>query len=194
MKLYAIVPALMLFAVPVAAQEKPYQKDPGTTNRTGEMAPAKNGASKMTQRFTKNAASSNTLEVETSRLALEKSKNGDVKQFAQMMIDDHTKAGENLKAAMKEAGLPAPADKMAPKHKDMADNLRQVKDAKFDTEYVAVQLKAHEEAVNLFSKYAKSGDNKQLQQFAQNTLPVLEKHKTAAEDLRSKVTAGGATQ
>ncbi len=195
MKTIAVIAALGLAAVPAAAQEKSYQKDPGTTNRTGgQMAPQKGSASKTTQTFSQQAASGNTLEVETSRLALEKSQNADVKSFAQMMIDDHTKVGEQMKTALKDAGLPAPADKLLPKHQDTVDKLKEAGQGKFDSQYVAAQIKAHEEAVSLFSNYAKSGDNAQLKQFAEATLPSLEKHKTMAEDLKSKVTGGSATQ
>jgi putative membrane protein len=110
------------------------------------------------------------------------------------MIDDHTKVGEQMKSALQTAGLPPPADKMTPKHQDVVDKLKQADGNKFDGQYVAAQLKAHDEAINLFSNYAKNGDNAELKQFAQATLPSLEKHKTMVEDLRSKVTGGSATQ
>ncbi len=168
MKLINLIAIAGLTATAAVAQEPTYQKDPGATNRTGtgEAQPANAKASKATQEFTMNAASGNMLEVETSRIALQKSQNQDVKSFAQMMVDDHTKVGEQMKSTLQTAGLPAPADKLTPKHKDMVDKLNQAPVGKFDSQYVAVQIKAHDEAINLFSRYAKSGDNKELQQFA----------------------------
>jgi putative membrane protein len=190
-----MIAAASLAALPAAAQDTKQQKDPGTTTRMDSDANQKNTkASEATRTFTTGAASGNTLEIETSRFALEKSQNQDVKSYAQMMIDDHTKVGEQMKTAMQNAGLEPPADKMSPKHQDMVDKLKQAGEGKFDSQYVAVQLKAHEEAINLFSNYAKTGDNAELKQFAQNTLPSLEKHKDAAEDLKSKVTTTGSTQ
>jgi putative membrane protein len=151
-------------------------------------------ASKMTQSFTKSAASANMLEVESSRLALDKAQNKDVKSFAQMMIDDHTKAGEQMKTAVQNAGLPPPAEKMTPRHQDMVNKLKQAGDGRFDGQYVALQVKAHDEAVNLFSKYAKNGDNPEMKKFAEATLPTLEKHKSAVEDLRAKISGSSNTQ
>lgn len=196
MRMSSLIAVAVLAAMPAAAQDQKMQKDPGTTTRSGsEAQPMKGKASKLTQSFTMGAASGNTLEVESSRIALEKSQNQDVKSFAQMMIDDHTKVGEQMKTTLQNAGLQAPADKLMPKHQDMVDKLKQASTGgKFDGQYVAVQLKAHDEAINLFSNYAKNGDNAELRKFAEATLPSLEKHKTAAEDLRSKVTGGGATQ
>jgi putative membrane protein len=195
MRMFSLIAAAVLAAGPAVAQDQKVQKDPGTTNRTASDAQQMQGkASKMTQSFTMAAASGNTLEVETSRIALQKSDNQDIKSFAQMMIDDHTKVGEAMKTTLQKAGLPAPADKLTPKHQDTVDKLKQAGQGKFDGQYVAAQIKAHDEAVDLFSKYAKNGDNADLKQFAEATLPSLQKHKTAAEDLRSKVSGGNATQ
>jgi putative membrane protein len=195
MRVLLLVAAASLAALPAVAQDTKQQKDPRTTTRSDSDTKQQDAkASKTTRTFTTGAASGNTLEIETSRIALEKSQNQDVKSFAQMMIDDHTKVGEQMKTALQNAGLEPPAEKMSPKHQDMVDKLKQAGEGKFDSQYVAVQLKAHEEAINLFSNYAKNGDNAELKKFAQTTLPSLEKHKDAAEDLRSKVTTTGSTQ
>jgi putative membrane protein len=195
MKLLSLIAMAALAATPAMAQEQKVQKDPGSTTRTDTDAQQMKGkASKMTRSFTTAAASGNTLEVESSRIALEKSQNQDVKSFAQMMIDDHTKVGEQMKTTLQTAGLQPPADKMTPKHQDVVDKLKKAEGNKFDGQYVAAQMKAHDEAINLFSKYAKNGDHAELKQFAEATLPSLEKHKTMVEDLKSKVTGGGATQ
>ncbi len=144
MKLMSVIAIAALAATPVAAQEQKVQKDPGSTTRAGTDAQqAKGKASAATHSFTTAAASGNALEVESSRLALEKSQNQDVKSFAQMMIDDHTKVGEQLKSTLQKAGLATPADKLAPKHQDMVDKLKQAGANKYDGQYVAVQLKAH---------------------------------------------------
>ena len=195
MKPVLLLAALCLAAVPAAAQDKAPQQDPGTTNRSGvEPAATEAKASKATRKFMKRAASGNTLEVETSRLALEKSRQQDIKAFAQTMIDDHTKVGNQMKETLQAAGLPAPPDEMTEKHQDTLNTLKEAGGDRFDTEYVAVQIKAHEEAVALFSDYGKAGDNQPLKQFAETTLPSLKHHQKMAEELKSKITTGSATQ
>ena len=57
----------------------------------------------------KKAAISNLFEIQSNQLALQKSQNEQVKKFAQMMVDDHTKAGEQLKSTLSTAKIdPAP--------------------------------------------------------------------------------------
>lgn len=195
MRVVSLIALAVFTTAPAMAQERPTQKDPGSIGAGRDDAQMQGKASKMTRSFTMAAASGNALEVETSRVALEKSQNQDIRSFAQMMVDDHTKVGQEMKATLEKAGLTAPADKLTPRHQDIVNKLNQAGQGKFDGQYVAAQIKAHDEAINLFSSYAKSGDNAELKQFAEATLPSLQKHKTAAEDLRAKVVGGSnATQ
>jgi putative membrane protein len=81
-------------------------------------------------------AQANIAEIETGKIALEKSTNADVKQFAQAMIDDHTKGLEETKkvAAAKKLTLPTEPDA---EHKKMAEKLKTLSGAAFDKEYVS---------------------------------------------------------
>lgn len=134
--------------------------------------------SKKTQAFIEKAAVSNQFEIESSRLALEKSQNPEVKKFAQMMVDDHTKAGAQMKAAVAESGLTAPEIPVSldKEHNETVAELRGKSGKDFDEEYLDEQKDAHDDAVALFRDYAKDGDNTTLQQFAAETLPTLEAH------------------
>jgi putative membrane protein len=128
--------------------------------------------------FVKKATEAGDFEISTSRLALEKSQSPDVKKFAQQMIDDHTAAGQRLEAAATQAGIPADKKpvKASEVHMKQVEQLQSSKPAQFDPLYVQIQRKAHEEAVDLFSTYAESGDNPKLKQFAAETLPTLKSH------------------
>ncbi|MFZ5779948.1 MAG: DUF4142 domain-containing protein [Pseudomonadota bacterium] len=129
-----------------------------------------------TPAFLEAAAAGNTFEIDSSRLALERSNDADVKRFAQHMIDDHTKAGEKLKAAVQEAGLQPPPQKLDSKHQNMLDNLRKAQGGAFDKAYIDAQTTAHVETVNLFKNYAQGGDNARIKQFASDLLPTLQSH------------------
>lgn len=128
--------------------------------------------------FVKKATAAGDFEIATSQLALEKSQAPDVKRFAQQMIDDHTAAAQKLAAVATDAGLPPESQpvKASDKHMKNIQMLQGANPAEFDASYVAVQKKAHEEAVDLFSKYAESGDNAKLKAFAAETLPTLQSH------------------
>lgn len=144
-------------------------------------------ASKSADNFVEKASVAGKFEIDSSKLALEKSKNADVREFAQQMIDDHTKASEKLKATLPAAGVDASAakDTLDSKHQKIMNELKSASGDAFDKKYIAAQVDAHDEAVTLFKTYSNKGDDKALQGFASETLPTLEKHKEHVEQLKA---------
>jgi putative membrane protein len=124
--------------------------------------------------FVKVVTSSNAFEIESSKLAEQKAKDADVKEFAMQMVTDHTMAGEQLKKAAK---LGDEAPKLSPKHAAMLELLKGASDQDFQPLYIDMQAAAHMEAVTLFATYAKGGDDVAVKEFAAKTLPKLEMHK-----------------
>jgi len=124
----------------------------------------------------KTVAAANFFEIETSKVALEKSQNEDIKTFAQEMIDDHTKAAEKLAVVLQQEGTELPPRALAPKQDDALALLKKADGKDFDAAYLGVQRGAHIEAVSIFSTYAAQPDDPALAAFARETLPTLEKH------------------
>ncbi len=124
--------------------------------------------------FVKVVTSSNAFEIESSKLAEQKAKDADVKEFAKQMVADHTMAGEELKKAAK---LGDEAPKLSPKHAAMLELLKGASEQDFQPLYIDMQASAHMEAVTLFATYAKGGDDAAVKEFAVKTLPKLEMHK-----------------
>lgn len=123
------------------------------------------------------AALSDMYEIESSRLALEKARSPEVKNFAQMMIDGHTKTTAELKSLVTSAGVTVtPPSALDPRRQGMLDELRQASATDFDTAYLDQQTSAHGEALNLHQGYAQNGDNAQLKAFAAKTAPVVQGH------------------
>ena len=133
-------------------------------------------------KFVEMASASNMFEIESSKLAQEKAPSEDVKQFAGQMITDHTKAGEDLKAATDNA----PPMKLAPKQAAMMELLQNAQGDAFEQLYIDMQAQAHMEAVMLFRTYSGAGDDEQLVAFAKKTLPTLEQHMMHVKDLVAK--------
>jgi putative membrane protein len=132
--------------------------------------------------FVMKAANSNMFEIESSKVALKMAKNAEVKEFAQQMITDHEMAGKNLMAVAKDA----PA-KMDATHMAMVEKLEKTDEAKFDAAYIDAQVKAHDEAVALFTKYEDDAKDPELKQFAAKTLPKLKMHQDHAKKLDAKM-------
>jgi putative membrane protein len=97
-----------------------------------------------------------------------------------------------VETAQKE-GIAAPkTPELDSKHTEMLQKIRSAEGARFDRAYIDAQVAAHKEAVNLFRDYSQNGDNANLKNFAQTTLPTLEDHLQQIEDLqRAQVGSAG---
>lgn len=168
--------SLALFATSAIAQA-PAPK-PSMGERSGVNAVV--GVTPSTQDFVTQAAVSDMFEIESSRLAQQKSTKDNVKSFASQMVTDHTKTSNELKSAAAGVQIPAQIDSS---HKSKLDKLRGLNGADFDKQYISDQQSAHKDAVNLFERYAKSGDNAGLKAWAGKTLPALQHHKEMADKL-----------
>lgn len=143
---------------------------PDAAGTTGAVAPA-------AQDFAQMAAMSDMFEIESSNIALKKVKSGPVREFAQMMIADHTNSSEALKNAVQQSGksLTMPASLDATRQSQIAV-LNRLDGQDFEREYMNQQMAAHRQALDLLKAYAANGDTAELRQFAQSTIPAVQKH------------------
>ena len=141
------------------------------------------------QEFVNAAGQAGMVEIRTSEMALEKSKNAEVKAFAQKIIDDHKAAGDKLNAAASAAALAAPPATLDDFHMRRINDLVETDgDEDFDADYMALQVDAHNDAIKLFEDYSKDTNAvSQLKMFADETLPTLVAHKADAERVRDLV-------
>jgi putative membrane protein len=134
------------------------------------------GISPTTADFVKEAATSDMLEIAAAKVAEDKG-NADEKKFAAQMVTDHSKTTSELKGLVSsgdaKSDLPTGLDSASQKK---LDKLRDTKPADFASEYDPMQVSAHEDAVSLFERYAKSGENAKLKDWAGKTLPALQHH------------------
>jgi putative membrane protein len=135
--------------------------------------------------FVKLAAQDGMTEVELGKLALSKSSNSDVKQFAQKMVQDHGRADQELAALAQSKGLTVPT-KLDAQHEAMVKELSAKSGTAFDSSYAAHMAKGHTKAVALFQAASQSSDA-DLAAFAKKTLPTLQEHKQLADNLRASV-------
>src|ERR1700753_63091 len=132
--------------------------------------------------FVKEAATSDMLEIQAAKVAEQKG-NADEKKFAAQMVSDHTKTSSELKdlvAGDQKAALPSALDDSSQKK---LDKLRDTKPEDFASEYNPMQVSAHKDAVSLFERYAKGGDDPKLKDWAGKTLPTLQHHLEMAQDM-----------
>jgi putative membrane protein len=142
-------------------------------------------------------------EVELGRLALERAANADVKKFAGMMVQDHSKSLEALKQVASHYAIAAPAG-LDEKHRQIRDRLAGLSGAEFDREYMSVMVDAHETTVDRLQTRASEdrfGDDKgtvspekaddpvesSINQWAANTLPTTRHHLEEAKRIHDSL-------
>src|SRR3954462_3073360 len=140
------------------------------------------GISPITADFVKEAATSDMLEIESSKIAQQKG-NAQEKKFAEQMITDHTKTSSELKgmvSSSNKADIPTAPDSSS---QSKLDKLRSAKPEDFASQYDPMQVSAHKDAVSLFERYSKGGDDPKLKDWAGKTLPALQHHLEMAQEI-----------
>jgi putative membrane protein len=136
--------------------------------------------------FAKKAAQGGMAEVKMGQLAQQKGTADSVKKFGARMVEDHSKAGTELKGVATQEKITLPTD-MNAKDKATYDMLSKLSGAAFDRAYARYMVRDHEEDVAEFTKEANSGHNPAVKDFATQTLPTLQDHLKEAKEMRQNV-------
>ena len=131
-------------------------------------------------------------EVEFGKLAVQKAYSDDVKQFGQRMIDDHSKANNNLKQVASALGVNLPQH-LSAKDEATKERLAKLAGDQFDKAYVRDMVKNHKADVAAFRTESSTGRDASLKSFAMQLLPTLRDHLKNAENIESKVLQARAT-
>jgi len=136
--------------------------------------------------FLNDTAPGGMVEVELGRLAVKQASSKEVKQFAERMIADHSKAGEELKqlAQQKKVML---SPELLPAHKETMAKLSKLNGAEFDREYVKAMVADHEKDVTAFESVAKGAVDADVKAYAMKTLPTLKEHLQMIRGIESKM-------
>lgn len=160
---------------------KPFLKIAGVTLLMGLASLQVQAAS--SDDFVDAATEAGIAEVVTGNLAQEKSQSADIRQFAQQMVTDHTKANQELGDIARKLDISVPDEAaLTDKVKKM---ILEWREESFDRSYVNNQVDAHEKAVELFKKEAASSDKPELKAFASDKLPTLQHHLEQAKALQA---------
>jgi putative membrane protein len=128
------------------------------------------------------AASSDMFEIESSRIALQRSQNPAVRNFAQMMIDHHSRTTSDLMATAQRVNLPPPPPAMLPPQRDALERVRAA-GPDFDSVYKREQIMGHQMALDLHRNYAAQGDLPPFRDLASRTVPIIQEHLGRAQSL-----------
>jgi len=152
----------------------------------GMKAAAATSVAAVDKTFVQKAAVGGIAEVEMGKMAQQKASNDQVKQFGSRMVEDHSRANDELKKIASGKGIALPTELDA-KHKAKMDKMQKLSGAQFDRAYMDDMVADHKEDVAEFKKQASSGKDSDLKAFAAKTLPTLEDHLKMAQSTDAAV-------
>ncbi len=189
----ALVAGLMLGSGAVMAQqEQPGQGDQdvmgqNAVREAGEAMQQQAGeVSHEAQDFVDQATMGNMFEIQSSRLARQRSQDPEVRDFAERMISDHTELGGRLQGIVRDIGATMP-EQLNQEHRQRIEQLERASGDEFERLYMREQVEAHETATRLYEQYARRGQNEPLTSLAEETLPILEGHLRSARQIQQSM-------
>lgn len=157
------------------------QSGPMNGSRTNDR-----NASDTDRQFVEQVGSGGEAEVELGRIAEQKAASNAVKEFARHMVRDHSAANRKLTEAAEDAGI-TPPSKPDSHGQQTINRLGDMRGQDFDKAYMRNQLDAHQQTAQLLEKQINSGQDKRLQRFASETLPVVREHLRNAREIEAQL-------
>ncbi len=142
--------------------------------------------SEQDEHFARQAASGGMLEVRLGEYASFNASSDAVKQFAETMVGDHTKANNKLKTVASDKSIEIPKV-LNDEDQKVLDRLEQLKGKEFDKAYVEQMVADHLQDIHAFEKEINDGTEPTVKAFAEATLPTLKHHLEMAQALQGKV-------
>jgi putative membrane protein len=182
-----------LFAASVAACERPAND----ANRTGTEGAAgtsgrEAGNLAMGERnFISDQVQDGMKEIELGKLASERASNAEVKEFGSMMVQDHTKAGTELKQIASRANVELDTQEARSEVRDEVKRLSDLNGREFDREYIDLMVKDHEKAAEALQDQAQNAEHPGVKQWAASTLPRIKSHLERAQQLQKQLQNSG---
>lgn len=167
-------------------EAEPVRDEPATVGTAGNEGAAAEMNANVDRDFIAAMMADGRKEIELGKLAQQKARNKQVKDFAAMMVQDHTKAGEELRAAATRANVqPTNLDVDMEEANDLRERLSKLSGMEFDREYIKAMVEDHEHAVDEVSSKAEGNANEHVKAWAAQTLPALKKHLERAKQLQA---------
>lgn len=136
--------------------------------------------------FAMQATYSNLAEIAMGQLALTETEDESIRQFAQMMVTEHTQVQDELRYLAESYDLEIP-DTLNSEHQALHEELEQLEGYAFDSAYISSQVVAHQQAQQIFKKQIDQGENLDVVKLASSTLPHISAHLTQAMELKEEL-------
>jgi putative membrane protein len=174
--------SLMLSVLFFACQNKNEQP----ASKTNETAMKKDTSKvAMDSTFLDAAAQGGIMMVQLGNIAEKKAHNKEIKDFANMMISDHSKINDELKSLAQKNNINLP-DSPGKDKQDKINDLEKLSGRKFEKQYVDMMAEDHENDIAKFKEESQSAVSPEVRQWAAETLPTLQKHLDKIKEIQKK--------
>ena len=136
-------------------------------------------------KFVTKAAQSDQTEIQTSQLALQKSTNPNIRQYAENMIREHTTSSQKLMPIAMQKKITLPKD-VGPLNRPLLNELSQLSGAEFDQVYLVGQIRGHAGTQAEYQTYLREGRDANLKAFANQILPIVSNHLQMAQNMAAR--------
>ena len=136
--------------------------------------------------FVVKAADAGIAEVQLGKLAAERATKPEVKKFAQTMVEEHTRANDELKAIAQQQNIVVPSS-ISEENQEKMNKLQEKQGEEFDKEYMDMMVKDHKKVVDMFEKQAENGDVPEVSEWASNKVPALRHHLEMAQSTEDAI-------
>lgn len=174
-----LVSLVFAVALPGRAEE---QSNPGNAPEQGKL-------SSSDQKFLTEAARGGMKEVRLGEIARNQASGPAVKDFAERLVTDHTKANEELKSLASQNGFVLPTELSDDAHREI-DRMSKLSGAEFDREFIAAAMEDHQQGLKSFRDAAERADDAEVKAFASRTADVIEQHLDTAKQLQAQQKSG----
>ncbi|MCU1219831.1 MAG: hypothetical protein JWN42_1028 [Candidatus Angelobacter sp.] len=185
----SLLAVLMLGLISIGCTSTDKAATPDTAAQPNSGTAAASPSTSSDQDFVTKAAQGNSAEVELGKIVAAKSKNPSVKQFAQMMVKDHTAALNELQELAQSKNLnfndDLPDDAKALQAKLSSDTGKEL-----DKDYMDGMVEDHQKDVREFTDKSQTAKDPDVKQWAGKTLPILHKHLEKAQQVDARLNKG----
>jgi putative membrane protein len=157
-----------------------------TTNKMSTEGTGTIAVDQSTADFMVKVADVGMTEVKLGKIAQEKATNKRIKEFGEMMVRDHTQAGDELKSLARRKNVTLP-DSVGSEHRNKIDDLEKKNAKDFDNAYIDMMVNGHQSTVNDFEKASNNTKDADVKAWVDKTLPTLKKHLESAKAIQKAI-------
>lgn len=194
LSVFVVASSWALLATGSFAQEgaNPAGMSPDTPGK--EMAkPTPEGSNTQDKLFVRQAALGGQAEVELSKIAQKKATDPSVKEFADRMVEVHSKSNQQLLKLGRGLNPDLPKD-LDPEHQSVRNELNKASGQSFDIAYISAQIQDHQRTANLLQWHISTGQNEALRKYSMDTLPEVMAHLEHAKESYAILTQGAGSK